>query len=33
MGFSIVVFEGSLVQAGLAGRGPNEKSLFYKLTQ
>ncbi|MGL5288830.1 MAG: Ni/Fe-hydrogenase cytochrome b subunit, partial [Aeromonas sp.] len=33
MGFSIVVFEGSLVQAGLAGRGPNEKPLFYKLTQ
>src|SRR5690606_18322656 len=33
MGFSIVVCEGSLVQAGLAGRGPNEKSLFYKLTQ
>jgi len=33
MGFSIVVFEGSLVQAGLAGKGPNEKPLFYRLTQ
>lgn len=28
MGFSIVVFEGSLVQAGLAGRGPNEVALL-----
>lgn len=33
MGFSIVVFEGSLVQAGLAGRGPDEQPLFYKLTR
>ena len=33
MGFSIVVFEGSLVQAGLAGKGPNEKALFYRLTK
>lgn len=33
MGFSIVVFEGSLVQAGLAGNGPNEKALFYRLTK
>ncbi len=32
MGFSIVIFEGSLVQAGLRGDGPDEKSLFVKLT-
>ncbi|WP_192457519.1 Ni/Fe-hydrogenase cytochrome b subunit [Musicola keenii] len=32
MGFSIVIFEGSLVQAGLKGRGPDEQSLFRKLT-
>ncbi|QZN94418.1 Ni/Fe-hydrogenase cytochrome b subunit [Symbiopectobacterium purcellii] len=32
MGFSIVTFEGSLVQAGLKGRGPNERSLFTKLS-
>ena len=32
MGFSIVIFEGSLVQAGLRGNGPDEKSLFVKLT-
>lgn len=33
MGFSIVMFEGSLVQAGLKGRGPNETHLFARLTQ
>ncbi|TKI06479.1 Ni/Fe-hydrogenase cytochrome b subunit [Martelella alba] len=33
MGFSIVVFEGSLVQAGLRGRSANEKPLFVKLTR
>ena len=33
MGFSIVVFEGSPGAGGTEGRGPNEKSLFYKLTQ
>lgn len=32
MGFSIVIFEGSLVQSGLKGNGPDEKSLFIKLT-
>ncbi|MCD3180175.1 Ni/Fe-hydrogenase cytochrome b subunit, partial [Salmonella enterica subsp. enterica serovar Enteritidis] len=32
MGFSIVIFEGSLVQAGLKGNGPDEKNLFVKLT-
>ena len=31
-GFSIVVFEGSLVQAGLRGKGKSETPLFYKLT-
>ncbi|GKX56816.1 Ni/Fe-hydrogenase cytochrome b subunit [Leminorella grimontii] len=31
MGFSIVIFEGSLVQAGLKGNGPEEKHLFNKL--
>ncbi|MDR0806354.1 MAG: Ni/Fe-hydrogenase cytochrome b subunit [Enterobacteriaceae bacterium] len=31
MGFSIVIFEGSLVQSGLKGRGQDEKSLFSKL--
>lgn len=25
MGFSIVIFEGSLVQAGLRGNGPDER--------
>ena len=33
MGFSIVVFEGSLVQAGLKGRGADEKPLFARLTK
>ncbi|MCG8708158.1 Ni/Fe-hydrogenase cytochrome b subunit [Brenneria sp. 4F2] len=33
MGFSIVMFEGSLVQAGLKGRGANEALLFARLTQ
>ncbi|MDX5629207.1 MULTISPECIES: Ni/Fe-hydrogenase cytochrome b subunit [unclassified Brenneria] len=33
MGFSIVMFEGSLVQAGLKGRGADEKSLFARLTR
>lgn len=32
MGFSIVTFEGSLVQAGLKGRGPNERPLFTNLS-
>ncbi|MBW7983672.1 Ni/Fe-hydrogenase cytochrome b subunit [Enterobacillus tribolii] len=31
MGFSVVVFEGSLVQTGLRGKGPDERSLFTKL--
>ncbi|WP_413724272.1 Ni/Fe-hydrogenase cytochrome b subunit [Sodalis sp. RH16] len=33
MGFSMVVFEGSLVQAGLRGAGGSETSLFYRLTR
>ena len=32
MGFSIVIFEGSLVQASLRGNGPDEKRLFSKLS-
>lgn len=32
MGFSILIFEGSLVQAGLKGNGPDERHLFSKLT-
>ncbi|AWH89079.1 Ni/Fe-hydrogenase cytochrome b subunit [Limnobaculum parvum] len=31
MGFSIVIFEGSLVQAGLRGKGQDEKAMFRKL--
>lgn len=31
LGFSMVVFEGSLTQAGLLGRGPDERSLFSRL--
>ncbi|WP_313625897.1 Ni/Fe-hydrogenase cytochrome b subunit [Kosakonia sp.] len=31
MGFSIVIFEGSLMQASLRGNGPDEKRLFSKL--
>ncbi|TCP94705.1 [NiFe]-hydrogenase II apocytochrome b subunit [Cricetibacter osteomyelitidis] len=31
MGFSIVIFEGSLVRAGLAGKTPDERHLFTKL--
>ena len=33
MGFSIVVFEGSLVRAGMRGKSPDETPLFYRLTQ
>lgn len=33
LGFSIVIFEGSLVQAGLRGRGVNETPLFTRLTR
>ncbi len=33
MGFSIVVFEGSLVQAGLFGKVPEETPLLYRLTK
>lgn len=33
MGFSIVMFEGALVQAGLRGRGANEKPLFIRLSR
>ncbi|WP_413734025.1 Ni/Fe-hydrogenase cytochrome b subunit [Sodalis sp. RH21] len=33
MGFSMVVFEGSLVQAGMRGRGASETPLFYRLTR
>ncbi|MGQ0286612.1 Ni/Fe-hydrogenase cytochrome b subunit [Pasteurellaceae bacterium 22721_9_1] len=33
MGFSIVIFEGSLVKAGLAGKTPDERHLFTKLAQ
>ena len=32
MGFSILIFEGSLLQAGLKGNGPDERHLFAKLT-
>lgn len=32
MGLAIVIFEGSLLQASLRGNGPDEKSLFSKLT-
>lgn len=32
MGFSILIFEGSLLQAGLKGNGPDEQHLFRKLT-
>lgn len=32
MGFSIVIFEGSLLQASLRGNGPDEKRLFTRLT-
>lgn len=32
MGFSILIFEGSLLQAGLKGNGPDERHLFTKLT-
>lgn len=32
MGFSILIFEGSLLQAGLKGNGPDERHLFSKLT-
>lgn len=32
MGFSIAIFEGSLVQVALKGRGPDEKPLFIKIT-
>ncbi len=31
MGFSIVIFEGSLVKAGLAGKTPDERQLFTQL--
>jgi Ni/Fe-hydrogenase subunit HybB-like protein len=33
LGFSIAIFEGSLVQAGLRGKGPNETPLFSRLTR
>lgn len=33
MGFSIVIFEGSLVRAGLAGKTPDERYLFTKLAR
>lgn len=33
MGFSIVIFEGSLVQAGLKGRSADERPLFVRLTR
>ena len=33
MGFSIVIFEGSLVRAGLAGKTPDERSLFTQLAK
>lgn len=32
LGFSIVIFEGSLVQSGLRGKGANETPLFTRLT-
>ncbi len=33
MGFSIVIFEGSLLQAALKGQGADERPLFVRLTQ
>lgn len=33
MGFSIAIFEGSLVQVALHGRGPDEKPMFIKITR
>jgi Polysulphide reductase len=33
LGFSIVIFEGSLVQAGLRGKGADETPLFSRLTR
>ena len=33
MGFSIVIFEGSLVKAGLAGKTPDERHLFAQLAR
>ncbi|WP_308569668.1 Ni/Fe-hydrogenase cytochrome b subunit [uncultured Haemophilus sp.] len=33
MGFSIVIFEGSLVKAGLAGKTPDERHLFSQLAK
>lgn len=33
MGFSIVIFEGSLVRAGLAGKTPDERHLFTQLAK
>ena len=33
MGFSIVIFEGSLVKAGLASKAPDERHLFTKLAK
>ena len=33
MGFSIVIFEGSLVKAGLAGKTPDERHLFTQLAR
>lgn len=33
MGFSIVMFEGALVQAGFRGRSANERTLFVKLSR
>ena len=32
MGFSILIFEGSVLQAGLKGAGPDERHLFTRLT-
>lgn len=33
MGFSIIIFEGSLVKAGLAGKAPDERHLFTRLAR
>lgn len=33
MGFSVAIFEGSLVQSALRGRGPDEKSMFISITR
>lgn len=33
MGFSVAIFEGSLVQSALKGKGPDEKPLFIKITR